>query len=147
MSVKRFITKCGEWIGNHKATIISVAGPIVLGLIAKEWGIDYRPYNTSSYQPIRRDSFLTMMGFDQNDPINMACMALMREGARSSWDSSKESAARKILRLLSDADSVTRDQKSAAMSALNGILDTTNWDSTRSFITDIMSKIAAMEEE
>jgi hypothetical protein len=145
MNIKGLFAKCGQFIERHKTAIVGILGPAVLAYIANELGLES---NNGTWRPKEKKekNFFDYIHFNNEDPVSIATVTLMRSGQRSTWDRGKIEAARKIFNLLtSDGTDVTDARKSTAIEALHAILNTTSWDTARSEIEDFMASVAALK--
>lgn len=147
-TIKGAIEKTGKFVKNHKATIISIVGPSILALIAKEWGLDLditKKPAPPAEKPKTVNDILSAMTYRPEDPVSMAILSFMKGAKNTYSDRNKIAAAEKIFNTLADSDSVDDFNKTLAIKALDSIGGSTYSDSVKRTVSDYIASIAAIK--
>lgn len=148
VNAKAIIEKTGKFVKSHKATIISILGPSILALIAKEWGLDLditKKPAPPAEKPKSISDILNSMTYRPDDPVSMAILSFMKSAKNTYSDRNKIAAAEKIFNTLADSNSVDDFNKTLAIKALDGIAGSTYSDSVKRTVSDYIASIAAIK--
>ena len=146
--IKDILKKIGSFINKHRTTVLGIAVPAIMKIIAKEWGLDLditKKPDPPKPKPKTIDDYLNSMECRKNDPLCTAIMSFLKTAKNTYSNSEKISAAEAIFNVMADCDSLDNIQKTLGIKALDAIIASTYSSSVKRTVGDLLASVAALK--
>lgn len=135
----------GGLIRDNAGTLVSGSMMVALALICRKLDIPYQVLTDPYHVPIKtypEKQASTSIYLIPNNPVEASIAAVANSAKDMDFDSTKERAAEKIMSILgANKDNLNDSTKNYAISMLQSISDTLDFDSTKSRILNLIVKI------